>query len=59
MLWEWKQAIMGDNEVGVDEDLICDSVKVVWDDGMDWTGYLTSQRTLIDFLLSWTNSTKI
>ena len=50
---------MGDNEVGVDEDLICDSVKVVWDDGMDWTGYLTSQRTLIDFLLSWTNSTKI
>ena len=27
--------LMGDNEVGVDEDLIYDSVKVVWDDGVD------------------------
>ena len=27
--------LMGGNEVGVDEDLICDSVKVVWDDGVD------------------------
>ena len=27
--------LMGDNGVGVDEDLICDSVKVVWDDGVD------------------------
>ena len=27
--------LMADNEVGVDEDLICDSVKVVWDDGVD------------------------
>ena len=27
--------LMGDNEVGVGEDLICDSVKVVWDDGVD------------------------
>ena len=27
--------LMGDNEVGVDEDLICDWIKVVWDDGVD------------------------
>ena len=27
--------LMGDHEVGVDEDLNCHSVKVVWDDGVD------------------------
>ena len=33
---------MEDNEVGVDEALNCHSVKVVWDDGVDCTGYFTS-----------------